>query len=528
MTQYLLAAEADQIQDFLFRASHLREVVGGSQLLTRFCKEVPKGLLQGKQTANIIINDGGKFLLIFDDERTAKEFGEQLAEAYRRMADGTLTVAEPVPINGGFGKASEEAEENLRKAKRCPWPSTGATPHFPYMANCNSCGVGLAVTRGKQFTDDNGTKKQYLCRACKSKEAERNANIHPRKEDKFFYPFMKGVVGDELEQFQQIYSPEDISDPRRYVAYLLADGNNMGKVFNQCQEHDKMKQLSESMTSILQSCLAESTKQLFYQPEITNNRKVPVLPLIIGGDDIFALLPAPWALSFAMDFCQNFHEQVGKLLDDLEISWQPTLSLSVVICKETFPHTLAHDIGKGLLDRAKQAAKACLYETGTFVSTIDFEVIMGSQTTMRPLGEGSHRPTLRPYFIMPQDNQNVPDKWGLPLKGILDQRWVLHGTPQRRLAQLRSHFDKISQGDHSEWSRELKNLMTRIQEISEKDANLLQQALDHLGSEKTKGWLYQVKRKGEKDVWHGHGLPDLLTMWDFTYALDKQRIDYEE
>lgn len=36
MARYLLAAEADQIQDFIFRASHLREVVGGSQLMTRF------------------------------------------------------------------------------------------------------------------------------------------------------------------------------------------------------------------------------------------------------------------------------------------------------------------------------------------------------------------------------------------------------------------------------------------------------------------------------------------------------------
>ena len=35
---YLLAAEADKIQDLIFRSSRLREVVGASQLLTRFCR----------------------------------------------------------------------------------------------------------------------------------------------------------------------------------------------------------------------------------------------------------------------------------------------------------------------------------------------------------------------------------------------------------------------------------------------------------------------------------------------------------
>ena len=61
-TRYLLAAEADKIQDFIFRASHLREVVGGSQLLTRFCGEVPERLLSrygNDAKENVVINSGG-------------------------------------------------------------------------------------------------------------------------------------------------------------------------------------------------------------------------------------------------------------------------------------------------------------------------------------------------------------------------------------------------------------------------------------------------------------------------------------
>lgn len=48
MTGYLLAAEADKIQDFVFRASHLREVSGASALLDRFCEQAPQALLRTK------------------------------------------------------------------------------------------------------------------------------------------------------------------------------------------------------------------------------------------------------------------------------------------------------------------------------------------------------------------------------------------------------------------------------------------------------------------------------------------------
>ena len=96
MARYLLAAEADKIQDLIFRSSRLREVVGASQLLTRFCKMVPDSLIDAE--TEIIISDGGSFRILFKNENTAKIFGEYLCEIYRLATGGTLTVAEPVKI----------------------------------------------------------------------------------------------------------------------------------------------------------------------------------------------------------------------------------------------------------------------------------------------------------------------------------------------------------------------------------------------------------------------------------------------
>ena len=46
MPRYLLAAEADKIQDFIFRAAKLREVGGPSRLLARFCVEGVNALIK--------------------------------------------------------------------------------------------------------------------------------------------------------------------------------------------------------------------------------------------------------------------------------------------------------------------------------------------------------------------------------------------------------------------------------------------------------------------------------------------------
>jgi len=116
MPQYLLAAEADRIQDLLFRSSQLREVVGGSQLLSRFCNGVPA--LLGATKEQVITSGGGSFRIVFESEIEARRFGAALAEVYYRATGGTLSVAEPVPMTNGYELASEKAGEKLRQAKR--------------------------------------------------------------------------------------------------------------------------------------------------------------------------------------------------------------------------------------------------------------------------------------------------------------------------------------------------------------------------------------------------------------------------
>jgi len=399
--RYLLAAEADKIQDFIFRSSHLREVVGASQLLSRFCRQgvVPLLKRHGGDVDDVLVNDGGSFRIIFehDDGAQAKEraklFGAELAELYRLALGGTLSVAEPVQMNGNFRDENKQASKNLRRAKEHRQRAV-ADPHMPYMAYYASCGVGLGkehtlLSGEKNNASEEEGKKRYLCHVCMTKAQERWIN-----RESMLGKFLLAVLGDErnIEGYTPIKTPEMAAeyDPRsrNYVAYLVADGNGMGKTFGKCSE-EQIKRLSDTLPQIVRQSLATATGDLMARLESHFDKKdgdskiIPSLPLILGGDDVFALIPAPYALDFARCFCLAFEEGMNQVLEEKEFQGlnvpPPTMAAAVVICKSKYPYTLAHRRGEELLAEAKRMCKQLAAEQNEHRSAVNFEVILGNR-----------------------------------------------------------------------------------------------------------------------------------------------------
>lgn len=566
MNRYLLAAEADKIQDLLFRSSKLREVAGGSQLLTNFCREMPRKL--GVPEENIIVSDGGSFRILFDSKEEAKVFGERLAEAYWRVIGGTLTVAEPVPVNGDFQKANGQAHNNLRRRKRWPAVKWQGQEHQPYVAFCASCGVGLAVTHTAYFENED---EQYLCESCWNKaHAGRVRRNKPTPKDRmgeFIADFYQVVAAKHNMGLEELHWPgernnpsigeisplEDIAeyDPRRYVAYIVADGNNMGQVFSACKEPEDLRSLSKELTKAVQEALAEPTILLMQNqssPASLPENFVPVYPLIIGGDDIFVLIPAPWALDFARRFAKAYEEKMQALVARLRLRVPtPTISVAVVISKSKHPYTQVHEAGEHRLSEAKQMSKRLQLARRAPASTVTFEVVIGGRL-VEPADTRIVRSTLRPYWA--QDT-NPEAEWGIPLKYLIEQRLKLAGkelkgyndngapiieritspVPRKRLAELKFLYDleqlpERIHGDSAEsWKKRLSQLLNRIGRTRE-HREVVEGALQALGSSEMPYWR-KISRYSEDD-WRGHGLPDLLGAWDFALNLEIPRVEYEE
>ena len=308
MTEYLLAAEADRIQDLIFSSSSLREVVGGSQLLSRFCAEVPE--LLGVSKDDIITSGGGSFYIRFPDEESARTFGNQLAEAYHRATGGTLSVADPVALDlEKYGESGKNAGDALRQAKQ--GGGVRATAQMPYIAFCQSCGLGLAEAHEKRADAD--AQQFYLCPACRNKAAERE----DQSRDRFLKPFYEEVVASSnVSDFNWPWTAEEVAayDPRGYVAYIVADGDGMGAIFSNIEKPEQATELSQAMDRVAREALAAPVRKLWdylNTHKLHRDRKfIPALPLIMGGDDLFALVPAPWALDITKRLCHAFQEKM--------------------------------------------------------------------------------------------------------------------------------------------------------------------------------------------------------------------------
>jgi hypothetical protein len=559
--KYLLAAEADRIQDLLFRSSKLREVAGGSLLLSRFCEEMPE-LLAGQLgigDMKVITHGGGSFYLTFDTEANARRFGPALAEVYARALGGTLSYAEPVGYaeDPEYVNASKEAGKNLRQAKRSG--AVAAMEQMPYIAFCESCGVGLAEAHEMRFAAEDS---HYYCHTCRVKAAE-YASHHQQG---FLQAFNRDVIVEEAifeqpdwqddkgnsqqcdalierEGFSLLDEPEDIAtyDARNYVAYIVADGNGMGKIFSQCNA-EQAKALSQFMDIALRRALAKAMR-VFRENQIytdKEDKRIPAMPLIMGGDDLFALVPAPFALDIAGRMCAEFQAMMTSFVDKLDFkdeNGEPlvitiTMSAAVVICKANYPYYLAHALGEDRLGETKRIVKALAAKEHLNLSAVDFEVVYSSQLEKKA-SAGDVRATLRPYWVT---DHPLPEGWGLNLQTLLDaRRHLAQALASRRRSQLRALFDDLS--DQETWNRDIKVLLARIEpgwENPKQDADPKDQAklfplattLKDLGGIEMSTWL-AINRLYDGETWQGHGIGDLLRFWDWTLDLDRAPDEYE-
>ncbi|HQI83440.1 MAG TPA: hypothetical protein PKV20_02540 [Anaerolineae bacterium] len=559
--KYLLAAEADRIQDLLFRSSKLREVAGGSLLLSRFCEAMPDLLAKQLDIGDmkVITHGGGSFYLTFEIKDNAWRFGPALAEAYARTLGGTLSYAEPAEFadDAGYANASKTAGKNLRQAKRSG--AAVAMEQMPYIAFCESCGVGLAEAHEIRFEAEEG---HYYCHACRTKAAEYRDNKRG-----FLQAFTRDIRVDEATfvnpdwqegkdaegirmQWDKIIAQEELKlpdepekvaiyDARNYVAYIVADGNGMGKVFSQCNAA-QAQALSQFMDIALRRALAKAIRafrenQAYKRKE---DGRVPALPLIMGGDDLFALVPAPFALDIAGRMCAEFQTMMTDFVCEKGIkdeNGKPlpiTMSAAVVICKANYPYNLAHDLGEDRLSETKRAVKALAAKEGLSLSAVDFEVVLGSQIEHKSTKD-EPRATLRPYWIT---DQPLPAGWGLSLTTLLDARLKLAQTlASRRRSQLRALFDDLS--DKKAWKSNITELLDRIEpdrkrelEPNDHDNRLkffpLTTMLEDLGGIEIEKWM-KINRLFDDKTWYGHGMGDLLRFWDWTLDLNHGPAEYE-
>jgi hypothetical protein len=527
--KFLLAAEADQIQDYILRSSKLQELMGASDLLSSFCHEAPEILKNRYPDMQILVNDAGTFRLTFLDKAQAEEAGRDLAELYLQVMGSSISVSDGIPIveTDGFTGAMEKVRTSLQQAKRGKG-KVALSAHVPWVAFCHSCGTGLS-----QFIISDGDDgKIYLCATCKAKREWRgrvkskDGNAITLKESG------TGFLHDYYKVLKQLYdgklNMDNLKLPissenkghREDVAYLVADANGAGMLFDSCENEKSLIELSRACRIALASALAKPCAKIIKASEnsadFIKQCKLPIMPFIMGGDDCFAKIPAYCSLDVAAMFCEEFYNQIKTFSNGSAIS---TVGVAVVICKENYPYHLAYKFAHDLLDKAKIAAKRVTYYAEQPVSGVNFAVISSNSSLNY---DNLYRGTLRPYFI--PHSKFLDRSNGQHLKELLAESQKLRKSrfPATRLYDLRTLYDvtrlnSLEGKDLAQWDRELELKLQRIERKPE-HRKVLVSVLTELGDTKGGYWRRLGGFAGEP-FYKANGIADLIEMWDYCYSV---------
>jgi len=383
----LLHGDVDTIKDFVFETSSLPQIRGGSQLLLECEDEVTKKVetLGGEK----IYCSGGSFLFEIPADKVGAAKGDIENIYLERTLAATVTIAHesgsslPDPQNtpqegwakrlwdahqqvqqsGDFARRVAFLSAHVRKAKNQK-RSSPFFEAFPFGKRCDACGkrVTLEEITRREPEEQEREELVALCAVClqRHRTGVRSGKQHVR--------------GRFNERFSHQYAPTANHPPdldhlvrsarRSYVAFLYADGNDIGRLLQQVRSKEEFAALSRALEEGTQQALFKALQQACGQELQKNNGYWPFEIVNVGGDDVTLLIQAGYAWEVAVKFLEEFEARIKVLVMDTLGYWlegwpeKITASCGIAIADVKHPVRYLEYLASDLLKRAKREAKA--------------------------------------------------------------------------------------------------------------------------------------------------------------------------
>jgi len=360
----IVLIETSANQRYIFATNKLRENVGASELTyrvgTRFVLEaVATETKQTKQTiyedddldgrkmrasllnpslnppiengnpVEVITATSGKALLLINDRSTGEKIVRAVTKrALREMPGLTVHGA----ISEGFNSLDEKddkGEFKLHKAiskvhrrlEEIRYQMPNNEQRFlrlPFVAPCKTSGLP-AKTVIKEGNDNT------LISAL-SETKRKNFDTGQQRLEAVIH-----AVNDSIRLIRSVDELERRFKELSWVAVIHADGNGLGEIFLNFDKHTGLKDgkcspreyikkyrkfsLALDVCTINAAGHALKTLQRRFRNENENNvgKAIPVVPLILGGDDLTVLCDGQYALKFVYEFLRQFESETEKI-----------------------------------------------------------------------------------------------------------------------------------------------------------------------------------------------------------------------
>jgi len=436
---YVVLIETSGNQRYIFATNKLREIVGASELThrvgTQFVLEAVQtetnnriyeaddldgrkmraNLLNpshnppvgNENKAEVIMATSGKALLLVADRVT----GERIIRAV------TLRALQEMPGLIVHGAISEEFGEDLkevhkaigevhRKLERLRYEMPSNEQRFsrlPFVAPCTTSGLPAS----QYYTKGPEPNPRSIVSVNK-----REASIEGEQRlEAVIHSVAKDVLLVSTEELEREFKGQDavFGKGLSWVAVIHADGNGLGEIFLNFDKHTGLSDgtctprdyienyrrfsvaldvctinaAGDALENLRRRFLAEEQEREKGQESSQgrrSNKRIPVVPLILGGDDLTLLCDGQYALKFVSQFLTYFERETAEISDKpylhekagdmtiLEVLQNvipqiannafdvPRLAIcaGVAIVKPHFPFHQAYKLAEQLLGSAKQ------------------------------------------------------------------------------------------------------------------------------------------------------------------------------
>ena len=475
MSNYLVMLQTNSNQPFIFSSPRLREQIGASfeiTLLSRWVKEEAEKLLKQKPlpTSFWVSDSSGKVIVRFrETDGNPKDLAKQLI---REVTLRALTDAPGLDVTGVFIEASSNTvdADDLQELDRVfleyslnRRPAAARFPQFPFLERGSESALPASASLGAlEFSQEslqayNFDESSPLSLPSRVKRVfastSRKQQVNDVKE-------RLAKQGKELKQepqldptklasaFQDGEEFENAKNMLSSVGVVHIDGNGVGAIMRDlgCAHRAVQKvgvsTISDEETTEeskgLQSFIMEVNRRLdnvvkdaialswYYVQELTPDTVVPIVPVLVGGDDVTVYTDGRYAIPFAEDYIHHYERLTkdddllsvlaivagGKKADAPErdhfeiddyIIQNPgplTASAGVAIVGRNFPFHIAYDLAEELVSRGKKLGK----KPGMVpCSTINFHVlrdatVLDSEDTLNEYKGRVQRPFLVGHY----------------------------------------------------------------------------------------------------------------------------------
>ena len=481
MASYLVMLQTNSNQPFIFSSPRLREQIGASfeiTLLSRWVKEEAEKLLKQKPlpTSFWVSDSSGKVIVRFtDDEGGPKDLAKQLI---REVTLRALTDAPGLDVTGVFIEATSNTidADDLQELDRVfleyslnRRPAAARFPQFPFLERGSESALPASASLGtlefsqESLQPDNFDESSPLSLPSRVKRVFASTSRKRQVDD-----VQKRLAkqGKELKQeppldptklaaaFQDGEEFENAKDMLSSVGVVHIDGNGVGAIMRDLglahskaqkagvcvsadEVHTDPDDALQAFIMVVNERLDKTVKDAialswYYVQELTPDTVVPIVPVLVGGDDVTVYTDGRYAIPFAEAYIHHYEKLTkdddllsvlaivagGKKTDAPErdqfeiddyIIQNPgplTASAGVAIVGRNFPFHIAYDLAEELVSRGKKLGK----KKGTVpCSTINFHVLRDA-TVLDPddtLDEYKGR-SQRPFLI----GNYAPDRIG--------------------------------------------------------------------------------------------------------------------